>query len=117
MFDVNFHKRIEVLLSDKLGREILVSKVEPVAGGSINNAYCLTTNHGKYFFKANQANHYPNMFEKEANGLDLLRKTNTIKIPEVVGSDDFENTSFLILEWITSSTQHANFWKNFGDIY
>ena len=54
------------------------------------------------------------MFEKEVKGLELLRITNTLRIPSVVLIDEFEGTSFLILEYIGGATQSHNFWKNFG---
>ncbi len=114
MFAINFHNKIEAILSDKIERTILISEVNAVSGGSINNAYCLTTNHDKYFIKKNQADRYPEMFEKEAKGLDLLRESGAIRIPDVIGLGEFDNTSFLIMEFIESATQKPNFWKQFG---
>jgi len=51
MFTINFNNKIEEALSEKLGLTILISDVKTVSGGSINSAYCLITNQGKYFIK------------------------------------------------------------------
>jgi len=114
MFARNFNNKIEEVLSIKVEKEILISKVSTVSGGSINDAYCLETNHGKYFLKTNEVLRYPNMFNIEAKGLSLLSNTKTIRIPEVTLVDEFENTSFLILEYIESVNPLAQFWKDFG---
>ena len=90
MFDANFKVKIEEVLSLVIESEVSILKVASVSGGSINDAYCLTTNQGMYFIKTNQANRYPFMFDKEVTGLDLLRNTDVIRIPKVVLSNTFE---------------------------
>ena len=97
MFDANFKVKIEEAISQVIESELSILRVASVSGGSINDAYCLTTNQGKYFMKTNQANRYPFMFDKEALGLDLLRNANAIRIPKVVLSNTIEDTSILIL--------------------
>lgn len=114
MFAKNFNNKIEKSLSEELGSTILISNVKEVSGGSINNAYCLTTNNGKFFIKTNQANRYPKMFNKEAKGLELLRQTKTIFVPKVYFSGNHDNTSFLLMEYIDGSTPIRGFWNEFG---
>lgn len=114
MFDRNFYKKIEELLSQHEGEEILISDVSTVSGGSINYAYCLTTNNSKYFIKTNKAKRYPAMFVKEASGLNLLINTKAIKIPKVILFGEFEDDSFLILEHIKSENLSSDFWESFG---
>jgi fructosamine-3-kinase len=115
MFAINFHKKIEELLSARLGRVITIENVRSLAGGSINKTFCLATNRGKFFIKTNQANRYPLMFNEEVKGLESLRKSNTIRIPKVILVDEFEESSFLILEHIESANPQPNFWQNFGE--
>ncbi|PCI97125.1 MAG: hypothetical protein COB15_08560 [Flavobacteriales bacterium] len=114
MIALNFQNEIAKALSKNIDEEVSILKVASVSGGSINDAYCLTTNQGMYFIKTNQANRYPFMFDKEATGLDLLRNTDAIRIPKVVLSNKFEDTSFLILELIENSTPLPDFWSLFG---
>jgi len=54
------------------------------------------------------------MFEKEANGLKLLQAINTFTIPEVIAVGETEKETFLILEWIESTSPETNFWQHFG---
>lgn len=114
MFPQKLNNRLEGRISSFLGKEISIHKVNSISGGSINNAYCLTTNHEKFFVKTNLANRYPNMFEKEAKGLELLQNSNAIRIPKVILFDEFEETSFLILEYIESAEPQSSLWQSFG---
>ena len=114
MFAKNFNNKIEKVLSAKLEKEIFISTINPVSGGSINNAYCLTTNQGKFFIKTNQAELYPSMFEKEVQGLELLRQTKTIPVPKFHCSGVHNSTSYLLFEYIDGSTPIRDFWNEFG---
>lgn len=79
---------------------IQLKTIIPVSGGNINVAYCLQTNAGKYMMKLNSKQAYPGMFACESEGLKAIRNTQTIAVPEVILQNDFEQDSFLILEWI-----------------
>jgi fructosamine-3-kinase len=114
MFNQNFHKRLEEVLSKKLSTSILISSINAVSGGSINEAFSLYTDEGNFFIKTNSANHYPKMFEKEAKGLELLQGTNAIRIPKIIDCGEIKETSFLILEYINSDQPNAQFWLDFG---
>lgn len=91
---------IKQYLSSLAGYETDVKSVTPVSGGSINAAYCITTPMEKYMLKVNSKNAYPNMFACEAAGLDAIRATKTIAVPEVIYQADVGDDSFLLLEWI-----------------
>ncbi|PJJ79512.1 fructosamine kinase family protein [Mucilaginibacter auburnensis] len=73
-----------------------------VSGGSINIAYELQTATGKYFLKVNHKTLYPGMFEAEAQGLQLMTQTGTVRVPSIILQGDAGNESFLLLEWIDS---------------
>src|SRR5215210_731722 len=60
-------------LSRHLGSPVDIEQDAPVGGGSINNAYRLETNEGRFFVKVNSADRFPSMFEAEADGLKRLR--------------------------------------------
>lgn len=89
-------------LFNYIAQELRVSikNFVPVTGGSINHVYCLQTDSLKYLVKINDCNTFPGMFKAEAEGLDTIRKTQTIAVPEVIFYGDFEKESFLVLEWI-----------------
>ena len=59
-------------------------EVNPVHGGDINQAFKLETSEGILFLKINDADKYPKMFEKEADGLQALAKATSLRVPAVV---------------------------------
>lgn len=77
-----------------------INKVTIAGGGSINHVYSLNTSNKKYLLKLNNKDAFPDMFKAETEGLDIIKSTNSIRVPEVFFQDDFENDSFLVLEWI-----------------
>ncbi len=91
-----------------------VQEYEQLHGGDINKSYCLFTSSGKYFLKVNDANNYPAMFVKEANGLDLLRKNSTLIIPQVAKIGVCNEQQYLLIEWLEKGIPGTNMWKNFG---
>jgi protein-ribulosamine 3-kinase len=74
----------------------------------------LFTGSDKYFLKINDANKYPGMFQKEANGLHLLRKNSSLIIPQVVKHGIVHPQQYLLLEWIEKGAIQKNTWENFG---
>ncbi|WP_299556178.1 fructosamine kinase family protein [Seonamhaeicola sp.] len=86
-----------------------ISEVSPVSGGDISQAYRISTTNKAYFLKLNSANKL-NMFQTEAYGLELIAKTNTIKTPKVLAFDSFENSAFLLMEFVESKSAST---KNF----
>jgi len=91
-----------------------VQRYEQVHGGDINHAYCLFTAQEKYFLKINDKEKYPGMFQKEANGLDLLRKHCTLIIPQVFKTGECGNRQYLLMEWLAKAPPQKNIWEDFG---
>ena len=85
-----------------------------IGGGCINNALKLKTNVGTYFLKWNDAAQFPGMFHSEAKGLNLLRDSNSVYVPEVILADEAGGYSFLLLEYIDAGAMNNNYWENFG---
>ena len=85
-----------------------------VSGGDINRAYRLDLSNGeRVFLKSNRAR-LLDMFTAEAHGLEALRATGTIGVPEplAVGTDETE--SFLIMEYLSPAPRRADYWEIFG---
>ena len=59
---------IEKYLDSKL------KKVERLSGGSINEVYLCHLSNNKIVLKINDKKLYPKMFEKEKEGLNIIRK-------------------------------------------
>ncbi len=109
-----FIQHLQTVLSQKLSKHLLVKSIEKAYGGSVNQSYILKSNEESYFIKVNNAWKFPDLFETEALGLNLLNNTKTFKIPQIVDVGVFENNCFLILEYIEQGQSIGNFWFNFA---
>ena len=72
------------------------------SGGCINAVYRCLTNIGIHVIKLNDSAQSSFMYSKEIRGLNLLGKS-PFRIPQVHGTGEFENWSYLILECIDNS--------------
>ncbi len=86
-----------------------IISIVPVGGGSINNTYKVTTSDKVCFVKVNR-NIPDDFFEKEAEGLSLLSKTNKVRTPEVI----FIGRNLLVLEFIERGRESKDYWGNLG---
>ena len=86
-----------------------------VSGGCINNGGKLTTNKNTYFLKWNSASSFPDMFETEARGLNLLAAKGSLTIPSVLKTDSCKSHAFLLLEWIDAGIKKGNYWETLGN--
>lgn len=91
-----------------------IRSVRQVAGGDINQARLLDTSRGRFFLKMNQGTQAATMFEAEAKGLDLLRKTKTLRIPQTVAAGDTPEGAFLLMEYVETGRRAEGFWEVFG---
>ena len=79
------------------GFEVL--EYSSLSGGSINNVYLLKTTLGERVIKLNKASEFPGMFEAEKEGLESLRSSKTIDVPEAFSCGTINSTSYLLLEY------------------
>ncbi|HSP89219.1 MAG TPA: fructosamine kinase family protein, partial [Ignavibacteriaceae bacterium] len=91
----------------KIGSEL--HSVSSLSGGCISNAYKIIDDRERiYFLKINSS--LKDLFIKEANGLNELRKANAIKVPEVF----FCTEDYLLAEFVLQDKPSKNFFENFG---
>jgi fructosamine-3-kinase len=100
-------------VSDKLHHSLGldITGTASVSGGSINQALLITTKQGDYFLKFN-ASAPEDFFEKEAEGLNLLRSVQSgLRIPEVIAAEkpDSGRPAFLLMEYIESGSSGDSF--------
>lgn len=81
-----------------------------VHGGDINEAFGLNTGEGMFFLKLNDATAFPGMFEKEADGLQALKKATFLKVPEVLAVGEVAGKQYMILEWVERGTLGTDSW-------
>lgn len=96
-----------------LGTDVLRSI--PVSGGDINDAYKLNLSDGRQIFmKANRSSG-SSFFQAEADGLEAIRATDAIGVPQVIAvGKDQQHGAFLLLEWVEAAPKAHGFWETFG---
>ena len=85
-----------------------------LAGGSINEVYYLNTSEGKKVIKINSLSAFPGMFPAEKAGLEALKNSGSVAVPEVLGIGELNDTAYLILEHIEEAPQKPHFWDRFA---
>lgn len=103
----------KLLVEKKISSPLV--KSSNVSGGCINDCYKVSSHNTSYFVKVNSLSKFPEMFLKEAKGLSLLRSSKTLAIPKEILQFDFQNQSFLVLEWVDEGSREKDFWFKFGE--
>lgn len=114
MLSKNFLSHIEKQLSGQPETRVTISASSAVTGGSINETYRLETSAGVFFMKVNDAKAYPDMFEAEAKGLELLKKHCRLQVPKPFLHGNFDDKAFLLMEFLEKGKKAGNFWQRFG---
>ena len=108
----------ESILFLALGQTVEVIEAQLVSGGNINTSAQVFSSEGVFFVKWNQFDQsFPEkqtMFESEARGLDLLRHTDALHIPHVIGYGQHQDKSYLILDYIDSGKPGDSYWETLG---
>lgn len=86
----------------------------PLAGGSINQVFLLSTSIGERVVKINKTNDFPGMFSAEMEGLDVLQGSNSFDIPKVFSFGETGGFSYLILEYKPEGAKHRDFADHFA---
>lgn len=74
-------------------------EVRSTAGGDINQAFRISAGQNSWFLKVNAAEKLA-MFEAEQRGLELIKQSNSIRVPAVLASGRYNQWSYLLLEFI-----------------
>lgn len=114
MIDEIIKQEIAETLSMKLSVKIQIKEAERIQGGDINETWRLHTNAGSWFLKLNDAHRYPDMFLREQDGLEELRQTGLINVPQPVVNGVAGNRAFLITEFVEKGSAAPDFWESFA---
>jgi fructosamine-3-kinase len=95
---INMKRIVEEGLHQLAPNENLLT-IRPVSGGDINLAFYVQTDCHEYFVKANSEMSI-GFFEFEKRGLEMIRDTHTIDVPNVIDCIEVEGIPMLWLEWI-----------------
>ena len=101
-------EKIKVRIEEKIGKKI--KSMTSLSGGCISDAYKITTSERSEYLLKYHPGISDDMFEKEANGLKELAKTNALRVPEVLSVEK----DYILLEFISSGSKKKNFFDDFG---
>ncbi|NKI32138.1 fructosamine kinase family protein [Croceivirga thetidis] len=91
-----------------------VVSITPLTGGDIASAQKVRTTTGDFFVKSASFPNALQLFNKEILGLEKLRQTGAINIPEVIGIHKTNKACSLILSFIENRTPKAIDMQTFG---
>ncbi|MEG4842752.1 fructosamine kinase family protein [Microcoleus sp. B9-D4] len=90
---------IAARISEVTGDSFFIDNRRSVSGGCINQGYAISSSSRTYFAKINQVSQVA-MFEAEALGLQQMRVTQTIRVPEPICWGTEGNSAYIVLEWL-----------------
>ena len=97
------------------GEPSTIETCRSVSGGCINQAWVVSTTSGMEFFIKSNPDCSEAVFATEANGLNAMNATETIRVPAVITFGQLSSgPAFLVLEAISSHTRAGNFYETFG---
>src|SRR4028118_1681347 len=101
-------------ISATTGETFSLDNRHSVSGGCINQGYSISSSSRAYFAKINQASQIA-MFEAEALGLQQIRATQTIRVPEPICWGIEGNSAYIVLEWVDLGGRGgARAWEEMG---
>ncbi|MBD2056900.1 fructosamine kinase family protein [Oculatella sp. FACHB-28] len=100
-------------ISQTIGKTFQEPQRRPVGGGSVNQAYALTSGSHSYFVKINQATRIA-MFEAEALGLKQIASTKTIRVPKPICWGTVDGSAYIVLEWLDLGYGTHRAWEEMG---
>jgi len=100
----------QVNLETHLGCEI--SHLQAVGGGDFATAYKASLSDGQQLFVKTHANPPPYFFSTEAKGLEWLRASDCVNVPQVIAVSD--EPPYLAMEWVDIGRGKPNTEQQFG---
>jgi len=92
-----------------------IINISPVYGGDINSSYKITFSNNKACFIKINLSCRLFMFECEFKALEEIAKSNTIKVPKPLFYGEFEEHSYLILEFLELESSNKTSLSKLGN--
>ena len=106
--------KIAAHISETTGETFSLDHRHSVSGGCINQGYSISSSSRTYFAKINQASQIA-MFQAEALGLQQMRATQTIRVPEPICWGTEGNSAYIVLEWLDLGSRGGErAWEEMG---
>jgi len=107
-------KKLQKYLEDNIIK-ISITGIKPLSGGNISSAFFLETTAKNLVLKTTTSTEFSSLFKKEEEGLIVIEKSKTIKVPKVIKTGVFNSSNFILLEHIETEEATQNFWLKFGE--
>jgi fructosamine-3-kinase len=106
---------IAARISEVTGEKFSIDNRRSVSGGCINQGYAISSSSSRtYFAKINEASQVA-MFEAEALGLQQMRATQTIRLPEPICWGTEGTCAYIVLEWLDLGGRRGDLtWQEMG---
>lgn len=105
---------IATRITEVTGEKFEIDNRRSVSGGCINQGYQVSDSSRSYFVKLNQASQIA-MFEAEALGLQQMRDTQTILVPQPICCGTEVNSAYIVLKWLDLGGRGDNqAWEEMG---
>ncbi|MFP6899934.1 MAG: fructosamine kinase family protein [Opitutales bacterium] len=105
---------IEQAIGKSTGRSFQILGRSSIGGGCINDAQRLEGSDETYFVKTNDRSFLP-LFEAEAEALDEIAATETIKAPTPICHGVAQERAFLVLEYLETGPGDSSSQKKLGE--
>ena len=88
-----------------------VQSAHPISGSSINRVFWLETEHGPPALLKTNRSSPPDMFAREAEGLQALLQAGGVRVPAVHAHGD----DWLLIEYLPAATRSDDYWAALGE--
>ncbi|MEG4578432.1 fructosamine kinase family protein [Microcoleus sp. MON1_C5] len=106
--------KIAARIAEVTGDKFSIDNRRSVSGGCINQGYYISSSARAYFAKLTPASQVA-MFEAEALGLQQMRATQTIRVPEPICWATEGNSAYIVLEWLDLESRGGDrAWEEMG---
>ncbi len=96
------------------GKDIKIESRRTVHGGDANDAYALVLSDGRQAFLKENTISNADFFRAEAEGIDAISSTDTLRVPDIFAYGTDGDRSFLLMEFIDRARLQKDFWEKLG---
>lgn len=101
-------------ISTATGKQFVCKQQQASGGGCINSTFSISDGCDSYFVKLNRAD-LSEMFTAEADGLNEIRSSDSIRVPEVICTGSDGNQAYLVLEHLQLGHGDSHSHEQLGD--
>ena len=105
-------EQLVTYISKKINAPIL--QWSPLSGGDISTIYLLKTAHQRLILKINTHPNALAMFQAERVGIEAIASTDTIKTPPILFCEKYQETAFLLMEYIEAKRPSEKDFQRLG---